>query len=102
MPSCTTLIQTCGVLALWVLPVRLLFPYTPACGWMPFCIMGVQMAACGGVPGSGPAKDPSKGMGPLRIWPGGVANARTIGDLESNGSQLLLPSPAISQAREAL
>lgn len=47
--------------------------------------------------GAGPAADPAKGMGPLRIWPGGVANARVIGDLDA--SQGLLPSPAISQVR---
>lgn len=55
------------------------------------------MLKCEVSSGAGPAADPAKGMGPLRIWPGGVANARVIGDLDA--SQGLLPSPAISQAR---
>ncbi|KAK9787603.1 hypothetical protein WJX73_002953 [Symbiochloris irregularis] len=47
--------------------------------------------------GHGPAADPAKGIGPLRIWPGGVMNARVIGDLTSGN--ILLASPSISQVR---
>jgi hypothetical protein len=47
--------------------------------------------------GSGPSDDPRAGLGPLRIWPGGVANARSIGDFDVPG--LLLPCPHITQVR---
>jgi hypothetical protein len=47
--------------------------------------------------GSGPSDDPRSGLGPLRIWPGGVANARSIGDFDVGG--LLIPCPHITQLR---
>ncbi|KAK9804924.1 hypothetical protein WJX72_012226 [[Myrmecia] bisecta] len=45
--------------------------------------------------GHGPSADPVNGLGPLRIWPGGVANARAIGDFDVPG--YLLPCPHIHQ-----
>ena len=48
--------------------------------------------------GCGPAADPRTGLGPLRVWPGGVANARAIGDLDVPGG-FLLPAPHVTQVR---
>ena len=48
--------------------------------------------------GCGPAADPRTGLGPLRVWPGGVANARAIGDLDVPGG-FLLPAPHLTQVR---
>ena len=48
--------------------------------------------------GCGPAADPRTGLGPLRVWPGGVANARAIGDLDVPGG-FLLPAPSVTQVR---
>ena len=48
--------------------------------------------------GCGPAADPRTGLGPLRVWPGGVASARAIGDLDVPGG-FLLPAPHVTQVR---
>lgn len=40
---------------------------------------------------SGPATTPGNGFGPLRVWPGGLANARSIGDADLTPQILSLP-----------
>jgi hypothetical protein len=73
---------------------------------MPFASVGVRTATCCiparllaecvcAMTGHGPATDPLRGMGALRIWPGGMANARAIGDF--GAGHLLISSPHITQ-----
>jgi hypothetical protein len=45
--------------------------------------------------GSGPSSGIREGMGPIRVWPGGVMLSRVIGDYDV--SPLLLPHPHIKQ-----
>lgn len=45
--------------------------------------------------GSGPADDYANGVGPLRIWPGGLCISRAIGDFDVGDS--VLPFPHITQ-----
>jgi len=45
--------------------------------------------------GSGPADDLSNGVGPLRIWPGGLAISRAIGDFDVG--ETVLPFPHVTQ-----
>eukprot|EP00983_Pelagomonas_calceolata_P053940 1143502-Pelagomonas_calceolata.AAC.1 len=44
----------------------------------------------------GPAKPGEPGVGPLRIWPGGLCVARSIGDLDAGPE--IVPVPHIRQA----
>ena len=53
-----------------------------------------RVAECG----VGPAPDSNSGLGPLRVWPGGVANARALGDFDVPPG-LLLAAPHITQVR---
>jgi len=63
-----------------------------------------RVRAAGGVvtrvaeTGSGPAPDAARGLGPLRVWPGGVANSRAIGDFDVQPG-LLLAAPQLTQLR---
>lgn len=41
--------------------------------------------------GSGPARDVNNGMGPLRIWPGGLCLSRAVGDFDVGESVIPLP-----------
>jgi len=45
--------------------------------------------------GSGPADDYASGVGPLRIWPGGLSISRAIGDFDVGES--VLPFPFLTQ-----
>lgn len=45
--------------------------------------------------GSGPATDRTQGVGPLRIWPGGLSISRAIGDFDVGDS--VLPFPYLCQ-----
>ncbi len=45
--------------------------------------------------GTGPADDYSSGVGPLRIWPGGLAISRAIGDFDVG--EAVLPFPHVTQ-----
>jgi len=45
--------------------------------------------------GSGPADDYSSGVGPLRIWPGGLSISRAIGDFDVGNT--VLPFPNLMQ-----
>lgn len=48
--------------------------------------------ALGGVPGGGPAtRKGATGVGPLRLWPGGLCLSRAIGDFDVGDSVLCLP-----------
>ena len=53
-----------------------------------------RVAECG----VGPAPDSTSGLGPLRVWPGGVANARALGDFDVPPG-LLLAAPHVTQVR---
>ena len=48
----------------------------------------------------GPARPGELGVGPLRLWPGGLCVSRSIGDLDA-GSEVV-PMPHIKQVRAAL
>lgn len=74
---------------------------TWACGKFGQIAMTLTAKPCAyTMAGHGPALDPSKGVGSLRVWPGGMANARAIGDFAAG--HLLLSSPYISQASISL
>jgi hypothetical protein len=45
----------------------------------------------------GPARPKEMGVGPLRLWPGGLCVARSIGDLDCGA--LVVPLPHIKQLR---
>ena len=45
--------------------------------------------------GTGPAKSVDAGMGPLRIWPGGLCLSRAVGDFDVGDT--VVPFPYISQ-----
>jgi len=45
--------------------------------------------------GSSDAAKGGKGVGPLRVWPGGLAMSRTIGDAAAGGS--VIPTPEVRQ-----
>jgi len=45
--------------------------------------------------GTGPADDYTNGVGPLRIWPGGLAISRAIGDFDVG--EAVLPFPHVTQ-----
>jgi serine/threonine protein phosphatase PrpC len=45
--------------------------------------------------GTGPADDYTSGVGPLRIWPGGLAISRAIGDFDVG--EAVLPFPHVTQ-----
>jgi hypothetical protein len=45
--------------------------------------------------GSGPADDYTSGVGPLRIWPGGLCLSRAIGDFDVG--QAVVPFPHVTQ-----
>lgn len=47
--------------------------------------------------GMGPAKDVNNGVGPLRIWPGGVCLSRGIGDFDVGS--VIVPWPHVTQVR---
>ncbi|GMH46027.1 hypothetical protein BSKO_13991 [Bryopsis sp. KO-2023] len=44
----------------------------------------------------GPPKDGEAGIGPLRVWPGGIAMSRSLGDLDCGPH--ILPVPHVRQA----
>ena len=43
----------------------------------------------------GPAKPGEQGVGPLRIWPGGLCVSRSIGDIDAGPA--ILPMPHVRQ-----
>jgi hypothetical protein len=45
----------------------------------------------------GPAKPQEMGVGPLRMWPGGLCVSRSIGDLDAG--PLIVPLPHVRQVR---
>lgn len=45
----------------------------------------------------GPAVGNDRGVGPLRLWPGGLAMARSVGDFDSGAE--CAPVPHIKQVR---
>ena len=45
--------------------------------------------------GSGPADDYNNGVGPLRIWPGGLCLSRAIGDFDVGDA--VIPFPSVTQ-----
>jgi serine/threonine protein phosphatase PrpC len=45
----------------------------------------------------GPAKPEELGVGPLRLWPGGLCVSRSVGDLDAGA--LVVPVPHIKQVR---
>jgi hypothetical protein len=45
--------------------------------------------------GSGPSSSMSDGVGPIRLWPGGIMVGRAVGDRDVGG--ILLPNPNIRQ-----
>lgn len=45
----------------------------------------------------GPAKPKEMGVGPLRMWPGGLCVSRSIGDMDTG--PLVVPLPHVRQAR---
>jgi serine/threonine protein phosphatase PrpC len=47
--------------------------------------------------GRGPAKPEERGVGPLRLWPGGLCVSRSVGDLDAGA--LVVPVPHIKQVR---
>ena len=50
--------------------------------------------------GSGPSTSMADGIGPIRLWPGGVMVGRAIGDRDVGG--ILLPNPNIRQVGSGL
>ncbi len=48
----------------------------------------------------GPAKPGEQGVGPLRLWPGGLCVSRSIGDLDAGAE--VVPVPHIRQVRASL
>lgn len=57
-----------------------------------------EKCVCGWGAGIGPAIDKgSVGVGALRLWPGGLALSRAIGDFDVG--EALIPLPYISQVR---
>lgn len=47
--------------------------------------------------GSGPSSGASDGIGPVRLWPGGIMVSRAVGDRDVG--DILLPNPSIRQIR---
>jgi hypothetical protein len=46
----------------------------------------------------GPARPREMGVGPLRLWPGGLCVARSIGDMDAG--VLVVPLPHVRQVRK--
>lgn len=47
--------------------------------------------------GSGPSASPYEGLGPVRLWPGGIMVGRAVGDRDVG--DILLAAPAVRQVR---
>ena len=50
--------------------------------------------------GNGPASNVNNGVGPLRIWPGGLCLSRAVGDFDVGES--VIPLPHVAQVRRGL